>query len=121
VHLAKFFKDGGHVSTNIAKMFPKSYLYEHQDNTSKLYGAYQETLIKLQIPLFNTDSAAVMWIEDQSQGYPKTTVVNMVEGGVHIIDNIKRHSSINLDTHDRYLLTTRYRMNSVRDPATVSA
>jgi hypothetical protein len=118
-HLSKFFRLDGHISTNIVKMFPNSYLYQHKDSTGS-GGAAHERTIKLQIPLLNADRSAMMWLEDRGQVYPKTTVVSMAEGGVHIIDNIKLHCSVNLDTNDRYFLTPKFWADSLINPATVA-
>ena len=111
--LSRFFRYSGHIETNIARMSPNSYVSEHHDYSSITYGSVQDIIVKLQIPIITTNQVGMMWAGN-SRYHP--TVVNMIEGGIYIIDSIKLHSVVNLGSDYRYNLTSRWDVNSVIDP-----
>jgi hypothetical protein len=112
-HMGKYFNISGHMGTNVARMTPVSYINEHNDYGAKTFGSQQDTIIKLQIPIITTEKVGMMWAGDKT--YPPTAV-HMVEGGIYIIDNVKVHSVVNLESAYRYNLTSRWHIDSIIDP-----
>ncbi len=115
--LSRFFRYNGHVGTNIARMSPNSYISEHCDYAAKICGSIQDMIVKLQIPIITTNQVGMMWAGN-SEYCP--TVVNMIEGGIYIIDNLKIHSVVNIGSDYRYNITSRWNVNSVIDPMLIT-
>jgi len=110
--LAKFIDPTGNIGTNIACMYPNSYLVEHSDYTAVNYGSMQDNIVKIQIPIITNDKVAMMWREE---GKSISTVAHLIEGGIYIVNNIQIHSAINLSDQNRYYLTMRFKNDAVRD------
>jgi len=110
--LSYFFKMNGHIGSNYAKMNPMSYLKEHSDLLSnERESSIYASMVKLQIPLLTNDKVAMMWSPTPSE----FDVVNFELGGIYIIDNVRTHSVVNVSTENRYNLTCRFTLDSLRD------
>jgi len=110
--LSKFFDPTGNIGTNIACMYPNTYLIEHSDYTAVNYGAVQDNIIKIQIPIITNDKVAMMWRADEDWTF---IMAHLVEGGIYIVDNVRTHSAVNLSDQNRYHLTIRFKDDSIRD------
>ena len=111
-YLSKFFKLYGHISSNIARMYPNSYYPEHSDYTGVTLGNCQDSIIKLQIPIITSESAGLMWRHDPEN---RSTCLSLNEGGIYIFDNCRLHSSVNFSNNYRYWLTSRWHIQSLLD------
>jgi hypothetical protein len=111
-YMSKYFKSGGHLGSNIARMAPRSYVSEHSDYTANTYGKLQDAIVKFQIPIITNPGAGMMWRHDYKT---HSTAMNFVEGGIYIIDNCKVHSSVNFSDYSRYWLTSRWNIDSIID------
>ena len=110
--LKDFFKHTGHVGTNYAKMNPISYLKEHSDFSShERESSIYLKMIKLQIPIITNDKVGMMWAPTSE----KFDVTSFVTGGIYIIDNVRKHSVVNLSNEYRYNLTSRFHIDSLVD------
>jgi hypothetical protein len=114
--MSKYFRLTGNLGTNIARMAPNCYLFEHSDYTAVNYGKIQDSIIKLQVPITTNDRVGMMWAGDSDL---PSSCVNMVAGGIYIIDNVRVHSCVNLSDEYRYNLTCRFHIDSVIDPITI--
>jgi hypothetical protein len=110
--LARFIDPAANIGTNIACMYPNTYLLEHSDYTAVNYGKIQDTILKIQIPIITNDKVAMMWREDDKV---TSTVAKLIEGGIYIVNNVRFHSAINLSDQNRYFLTIRFKNDAVRD------
>ena len=110
--LNKFVDPNANIGTNIACMYPGTYLLEHSDYTAVNYGSMQDNILKIQIPIITTDKVAMMWREDDTV---TSTVAQFIEGGIYIVNNVRPHSAINLSDQNRYFLTIRFNNDAVRD------
>jgi hypothetical protein len=110
--LARFVDPGANIGTNIACMYPGTYLLEHSDYTAVKYGKIQDTILKIQIPIITNDKVAMMWREDDTV---TSTVAKLIEGGIYIVNNVRPHSAINLSDQNRYFLTIRFKNDAIRD------
>jgi hypothetical protein len=110
--MSKYFKSGGHIGTNIARMEPNSYVSEHSDYTANTYGKMQDSIVKFQIPIITNPGAGMMWIHDKEK---HSAAISFIEGGVYAIDNCRGHSSVNFSNEQRYWITTRWNINLLID------
>ena len=111
-YLLQFFNISGHISTNVAKQAPMSYLHEHSDYGT-IYTNRQkiDDTIKLQIPIITNPGVGMMW----AQSATDWECVHFEESGIYIIDNVRRHSIVNLGSTDRYYLTSKWKLDSIID------
>jgi hypothetical protein len=114
--MSKYFRLTGNLGTNIARMAPNCYLNEHSDYTAVNYGKIQDSIVKLQIPIITNDRVGMMWSKDKEL---PATCVNMIAGGIYIIDNVRVHSCVNLSNEYRYNITSRFHIDSVIDAITI--
>jgi hypothetical protein len=120
-YMHKYFSEDAHIGSNIARMSPKSYVSEHSDYTALTYGKMQNNIVKFQIPIITNPGAGLMWSHNR---IVRSDCVNMVAGGLYVIDNCRVHSSVNFGNEFRYYLTSRWNVeklidNSVLLPGTV--
>ncbi len=112
-----YFDRSGAKEFNIARMTPMSYLLEHSDMAySKRTTQYLTNVIKMHVPIITNDKNGMMWLNSQ----PDTPlapghVEQFKEGGIYIIDNIRKHCAVNLSDEYRYYLTVRYTEASLKD------
>jgi hypothetical protein len=116
-HLSKFFKLSGHISSNIARMYPNSYYPEHSDYTGVNLGKSQDIIIKLQIPIITSVSAGLMWRHNSENC---SACLSLNEGGIYIFDNCRVHSSVNFGNDYRYWLTSRWHIESLLDKSIIN-
>lgn len=112
-HLFKYFKFSGHIGTNLARMSPRAYVSEHSDYTANTYGSNQDNIIKLQMAIITTPGAGLMWPKTDDQ---PATSLNLLPGGIYIMDNVREHSSVNFSDEYRYWITSRWHLNSLINP-----
>lgn len=108
--MSKYFKPGGHVGTNIARMDPCAYVPEHTDYTANTYGKMQDSIVKFQIPVITNSAAGLMWKHDTES---RAACLSLVEGGIYAMDNCRVHSSVNFSGDYRYWITSRWNINSL--------
>jgi hypothetical protein len=111
-YMHKYFSPDGHIGSNIARMSPQSYVSEHSDYTALTYGKMQNNIVKFQIPIITNPGAGLMWAHNKTV---RSDCVNMVAGGLYIIDNCRVHSSVNFGNEFRYYLTSRWNVEKLID------
>lgn len=125
-YMLKYFDAEGNISTNLSRMAPYSYVSEHSDYNANTFGDRQDDIIKLQIPIITNPGAGLMWPETQpteeqlarnpdATGLP-SACCSLREGGIYIMNNVRKHSSVNFSSEYRYWLTCRWQLLSLRDP-----
>jgi len=125
-YLLKYFYEDGNISTNLSRMAPYSYVSEHSDYNANTFGGRQDDIIKLQVPIITNPGAGLMWpethpTEEQLEKNPKISGLpseccSLREGGIYIMNNVRKHSSVNFSGEYRYWLTCRWQLLSLRDP-----
>jgi hypothetical protein len=53
-----------------------------------------------------------MWKTDAKTN---ANIVNFKQGNVYIVNNVTTHSAVNLSNHNRYFLTSRFYLESLKD------
>ena len=111
-YLSQFFHRDGHISSNITKQLPMTYLAEHSDaNTIYTNVRSADTIIKLQIPIITNPGVGMMWAPSSHDW----ACTHFEEGSIYIIDNVRKHSAVNMGPSDRYYLTSRWKVDSLLD------
>lgn len=111
-YMHKYFSPDGHIGSNISRMSPSSYASEHSDYVAQTYGKMQNNIIKFQIPIITNPGAGLMWAHTR---FVPSECVNMVHGGLYVIDNCRVHSSVNFGNEYRYFLTSRWNVEKLLD------
>jgi hypothetical protein len=93
-------------------MYPKSFVSPHSDYAAYTYGKIQNNIVKLQIPIITNPGAGLMWAHSRTS---RSDCVNMVAGGIYVIDNCRVHSSVNFGDTFRYYLTSRWNVEMLID------
>lgn len=112
-YMFKYFDRQGNIQTNVAKMFPQSYVAEHSDYGGNYFGKLQNDIIKFHIPIITNSSCGLMWTATDEDA--STACCALEEGGIYIMDNVRTHSSVNFSLSDRYWLTARWKASSLLD------
>lgn len=111
-YLSQFFDKAGHITSNITKQLPMTYLAEHSDsNTIYTDVTPADNIIKLQIPIITNSGVGMMW----APSLHDWACTHFEEGSIYIIDNVRKHSVVNMGSSDRYYITSRWKVDSLLD------
>jgi hypothetical protein len=111
-YLSQFFDKTGHITSNITKQLPMTYLAEHSDsNTIYTDVTPADNIIKLQIPIITNPGVGMMW----APSLHDWACTHFEEGNIYIIDNVRKHSAVNMGPSDRYYITSRWKVDSLLD------